>query len=278
MAYNLLLSKKNIFSQNGEDGVIDYIFKKMEITEGVCCEFGAWDGIHLSNARNLILHGWTAIMIEGEKGRLEQLKEAYKGNNKVIGISEFVDDEKNNLRNLFTRYEAGQYVDKLDFLSIDIDGLDYYIFKSLDFKPKVICIEVNAGHDPNSRALVERSVAKNIVGQSWQGFTDVAEKLGYKLVCYTGNAFYIRNDLCSKFNFEPLTPTKAYQQFIESLSVQEREWLFLVNFGIVEPFYRFNNPYLSRENLRITGFRADALKVKFGLVSMGKRLKKFAWV
>jgi len=36
---------KNVYSQNGEDGVIEKIFKDLEIIDGVVCEFGAWDGV-----------------------------------------------------------------------------------------------------------------------------------------------------------------------------------------------------------------------------------------
>jgi hypothetical protein len=50
----ILDHRNNIFSQNGEDGVIEYILDKLNITSGTCCEFGAWDGKHLSNTFNLI--------------------------------------------------------------------------------------------------------------------------------------------------------------------------------------------------------------------------------
>lgn len=154
MAYNILLSKRNIYSQNGEDGVIEYIFNHVAVQDpGVCCEFGAWDGVHLSNTRNLILQrGWTGVMIEGEKERIASIKDNYKNRQDVFAISEFVDDDKNSLRNILIRYKLEKYIDKMDFLSIDIDGLDSYIFGSLDIKPKVICIEVNAGHDPAASA------------------------------------------------------------------------------------------------------------------------------
>ena len=45
--------------------------------------------------------------------------------------------------------ECGHGPTEFDFVSIDVDGLDYQILKA--FKkhlPKVICIEVNAGHSP----------------------------------------------------------------------------------------------------------------------------------
>ena len=52
---NCVSYKKNIFSQNGEDGIIEEIFKRLnDVSDKKCCEFGAWDGKHLSNTCNLI--------------------------------------------------------------------------------------------------------------------------------------------------------------------------------------------------------------------------------
>jgi hypothetical protein len=33
--------------------------------------------------------------------------------------------------------------EEIDFLSIDVDGIDYYLLKEINFKPKLICIEYN---------------------------------------------------------------------------------------------------------------------------------------
>ena len=50
--------KKNIYSENGEDGILLYILKKTKLIKNSsplwCCEFGAWDGIHGSNTFNLV--------------------------------------------------------------------------------------------------------------------------------------------------------------------------------------------------------------------------------
>jgi len=38
--------QKNIHSQNGEDGIVEELLKRLNIESGYVCEFGAWDGIH----------------------------------------------------------------------------------------------------------------------------------------------------------------------------------------------------------------------------------------
>jgi hypothetical protein len=51
----LLKYQSNVTSQNGEDGIIQHIFKVLPPAQNrYCVEFGAWDGMHLSNCFNLV--------------------------------------------------------------------------------------------------------------------------------------------------------------------------------------------------------------------------------
>ena len=68
--------RKNFFSQNGEDGVIQEILKRLKLNskEKWCCEFGAWDGIHGSNTFNLIKNfGYKAISEKTTKKTIPKL-------------------------------------------------------------------------------------------------------------------------------------------------------------------------------------------------------------
>jgi len=94
---NLLKFSKIIFSQNGEDGIINKIFDIIGIESKICCEFGAWNGIHLSNTRNLILNGWSGILIEGDEGKFKELKRSYEGNINVHCLQVYVDNHQNRL-------------------------------------------------------------------------------------------------------------------------------------------------------------------------------------
>jgi len=171
---NLLSNKRNIHSQNGEDGIIEAIFDRIGIKNRTCCEFGAWDGIHLSNCRKLILDGWSAVMIEGDEEKFCNLFSNYANNEKVICVNKYVDDAKNSLDTILREKK----IPELDFLSIDIDGLDYEIFDTLDCKPRVICVEINAGHSPEFDSIIEKEIAKNNVGQSIISFVNSAKKMG----------------------------------------------------------------------------------------------------
>ena len=68
--------KKNIYSQGGEDGVLQELLKRLDLEKnGWCCEFGAWDGKVGSNTFNLVKnYNFKAIYIESDKEKFKDLK------------------------------------------------------------------------------------------------------------------------------------------------------------------------------------------------------------
>ncbi len=269
---DLLDYKKDVFTQNGEDGIIEAILGAVGTTSRTCCEFGAWDGIHFSNCRRLILDGWRALMIEGHPGRYQDLVRNYQENDSVFCVNRFVDTGVNSLGSILKEYG----IEELDFLSIDIDGYDYDVLKTLDVRPRVICIEVNAGHSPESDVLIDREIAKDNVGQPMPLFVSLAAEMGYQLVCYTGNAFLVRDDLMAGSSLTTLSSVEAYAGFIDHLPAAAREWLYLVNLGLVPPYHRYGNPYLAHGRLGIGALRAFKLKSRAALRNMVRQVRDIA--
>ena len=73
---DLLNYRLNIYSQNGEDGIISEILKRLNLDQKELwyVEFGAWDGIHLSNTFALVQrNNWNAVYIEGDKNKYNDL-------------------------------------------------------------------------------------------------------------------------------------------------------------------------------------------------------------
>ena len=88
------------------------------------CEFGAWDGKHLSNTFNLVKNcNARAVYIEGDKKKYQDLIKTAKEYPNITPINAFVShkNDKNSLDNLLSR----TFLKKdFDLLSIDIDGHD----------------------------------------------------------------------------------------------------------------------------------------------------------
>ncbi len=225
---------KNVYSQNGEDGVIEWIFNRVAPTWQTCCEFGAWDGLHFSNTRLLVERGWSALLIEADEQKFARLEKNNAGFPSVHAVRALVTGRS------LTQLVRETFPQGLDFLSVDVDGLDFEILRESDLRPKVICVEVNAGHDPKADGELPRKVAAANIGQPFGVFHALLSKRGYKLVEYTGNAFYVE----ATAPFDALTPVQAYGRFLDRLSPRERAWLFHVNRGDVPPFHHFRNGLL----------------------------------
>jgi hypothetical protein len=215
---SILNKKYNIYSQNGEDGIIDYIFTKLNIHKGTFIEFGAWDGKHLSNSYNLFLNKeWNGIYIEADSNRYNDLVSNFHNvRDRIDCINAFVGfTENDNLDTLIETYSTKR---EFDFVSIDVDGLDYFIFNRMNrYLPKVICIEVNAGHDPEYSFVIPEQVASNNIGQSIKVISSLAINKGYFPLCYTGNLFLVKNEYVHLFRDDIRTFSDMYVEFLQHL-------------------------------------------------------------
>ena len=122
--------EKSIYSQNGEDGIIEKIFDTIGKSDSpYYVEFGVEDGTEC-NTRYLREKNWTGLMMDG-------------GNyNKEINLQkEFI--YQSNIIQLFKKYKVPK---EFEFLSTDIDYNDFYVLMTIlkSYKPKVRCAEYNS--------------------------------------------------------------------------------------------------------------------------------------
>lgn len=214
---SILTRKNNVFSQNGEDGIIEFIFRRIGIDKGTFIEFGAWDGKHLSNTYNLFLNGWKGIYIETDRNRYTDLLTTFQEHrDRVDCVNAHVGyTDTDNLDTLVEKYSDKR---NFDLVSIDVDGLDYYIFeKMVKYLPTVVCIEVNAGHHPEYSELIPLNVASNNVGQSLRVISTLADTKGYFPLCYTGNLFLVKKEYLPLFNDVVRPLPDIYNEFLAYL-------------------------------------------------------------
>ena len=186
--------KKMKYSIN--EDLIEYIFKKIQIENGFFCEFGAWDGIHLSNCRKLFEKNWKGIFIEGEKEKYNQLVNNYK-NTDIICENVFLESNgKNNINNIFKKYN----INKIDFCSIDIDGLDLNIWKTFEIYPEVVCIEGGQVLHPLEKNIVPDNIMRDNVTQSLYNYNKIFNERGYKLIAAYQDLFFVKDKYYEHFN------------------------------------------------------------------------------
>ncbi len=191
---------KSVTSQYGEDGMIHEIFRRLPGDDSArwCVEFGAWDGKHLSNSWSLWNQlGWHAVLIEGEKSRLDALARSTAEMPTVETILAYVANAGPN--SLDSLLKSSEIPADFDVLSIDIDGDDYWIWEGLnEYSPKVVVIEYNESF-PASLSFVQEP--GDYCGSSARAIYDLGLNKGYSLVALTrANLIFIRNDLVATTN------------------------------------------------------------------------------
>ena len=196
----LLKYRNNIESQNGEDGVIAYIFSILPpVDKRYCVEFGAWDGKHLSNCFNLVRNlGWFGLFIEANEARFEQLLVNHGSSNNVTCLKRLVEFEgPNRIDNLIGE---ANFPEDFDLLSIDIDGADYFVWESVkNYRPRVVVIEFNPSI-PNDVIFVQEKDMNTNQGSSLLALVVLGKQKGYELICATTcNAIFILNEFYHLF-------------------------------------------------------------------------------
>lgn len=181
---NLNKYANNINSQHGEDGILKRLFEIIGFSSKFAVEFGGWDGIYLSNIRNLIIEqNFSAIFIEGDTLKAKDLINNYKQYPNVICVEAYVGFKEN------TRLDdillANNAPTPIDIISIDIDGYDYHVWDSLQkYKPRVIIIEYNPTI-PNDIVFIPPYSEHILKGASATALVALGRKKGYSLVAVT---------------------------------------------------------------------------------------------
>jgi hypothetical protein len=193
MRKGLLRHSKNVHSQNGEDGILAVIMDRLGVDTGWCVEFGAWDGIHLSNTFALVERGWQAVYIEGDAERFKDLQTTAERHPKIHAIEAFVGWEgEAALDRLLARTEIPE---EFDLLSVDVDGDDWYVWNGLrEYRPKVVVIEINS----RIPAGVEQIPGPDVEGASFTSTVALGREKGYTPVVHTGNIIFVRDDLVDR--------------------------------------------------------------------------------
>lgn len=205
-----------VFSQNGEDGIIEEIFRRIGETNKYFVEIGVEDGME-SNTTYLLLKGWKGLWLEGSSKFVKKINTTFKSviNSQLKVCCAFI-----TVQNIEEKFIEGGVPTEFDLLSIDIDGNDWHIWNAIKlFNPRVVVIEYNSTIRPNLDWVVKydsHTVWDNSMhfNSSLKSLEILGKEKGYNLVgCnFTGsNAFFVRENLI-KGNFDaPFTAEHHYE-------------------------------------------------------------------
>ncbi len=209
----------SLYSQNGEDGILRYIFSEIGYKNRYFVEIG-FEATECNTLRLMLKEKLSGVLIDGEKVSVKKFNKTAKqmGITDVKAIAQFLNTE--NLKSVFARAEVPE---EFDLLSIDVDGNDYWFWNAIDFvNPRVVIVEFNASLGPNLSLAVpydpafmrhEKHKSGFYCSASLTAFYKLAEKKGYSLIgCDSNgvNAFFIRKD-CITENIRQYTPQEAFR-------------------------------------------------------------------
>ncbi|KAJ3337386.1 hypothetical protein HDU93_001136 [Gonapodya sp. JEL0774] len=194
--FNVGEHERKVFSQSGEDGVLEYIFDNIGTTDKYYVEFGT-EACTECNTRYLWdEYKWDGLLMDG-RGKAPDARVI---KNHMISVE--------NIVTLFEQYSVPK---EFDLLSVDIDSVDYFVTeKILDsgYRPRVIISEVNPYFDPTDTLTVPENHTvwhgDPWFGQSPRLIYNSMEKYGYRAVYLSKNSvnmFSIRVDVLCDFIF-----------------------------------------------------------------------------
>ena len=203
------------YSQNGEDGIVAEIFRRIGTTNKFSVEIGVEDGRECNTA-NLLRHaGWSGVLVEGDAERYERLRRSFRRVRRAKPVHAFV-----TAANVLSVFEDASVPLEFDLLSIDVDGNDLWIWQQLldRHKPRVAIAEFNPYYPPPARWVMpyeaeHRWDDTTYFGASLSSMVDLFESFGYAFVgieCNVVNAFFVRRELLERLGFPEASPESVY--------------------------------------------------------------------
>ena len=190
-------------SQKGQDSLINHIFDGIGTTNKYYVEFGGADGIISCNTwyfKNI--KGWRGLLLDSE----------YE--NKFINLHKrHLTTE--NICNILQEFEVPQ---DLDFLCVDIDGMDYWLLEEIltKYSPRVVMVETNVRFSKEDSKVLKYDPDWVWDGRKWYGGSPYAFKKMLNTNDYTpiwihlDDMIAVRNDCLEEEGYEPPRWEKVY--------------------------------------------------------------------
>lgn len=205
----------SVFSQFGDDGIIQYLISQIKPNEKFFIEFGVENYLE-SNTRYLLQNNnWYGFVIDGSKTNIDFIKnQNFYWRHDLKAVNSFVTAENIN-------FLLKDVPENIGLLHIDIDGNDYWIWKAINVaKADIVIMEYNSvfgceraitvPYDPEF-VRQKKHYSYLYAGASILALSDLAEDKGYYFIGSNSagnNAYFIRKEKIG--NLKPLTAREGY--------------------------------------------------------------------
>jgi hypothetical protein len=223
--HELRRAEFSVFSQFGEDGILQFLVQRVPIGREIFVEFGVEDYSE-SNTRFLLVHdNWRGLILDGGQGHVEFARRSgLSWRHDLDAVSAFVDRE-----NIDSLIGAASIEGDIGLLSIDIDGNDLWVLEAIGVvSPRILVVEYNSTFGPDAAVTVpyDRGFRRGDAhfshlywGASLAALDRVAARRGYALVggnSAGNNAFWVRRDVLAEIPAVTIGDAYAPSRFRES--------------------------------------------------------------
>lgn len=214
---NIQDAEFSVFSQWGDDGIIQYLIHTIGITNKTFIEFGV-ENYREANTRFLLINNnWKGLVIDGSEKNIQFIKkDAISWNYSLNAVAKFI--TKENLNSLI---ENNGFKGEIGILHIDVDGNDYWLWECLNVvNPEIVIMEYNSVFGNKAAISVpykadfyvtNEHFSNLYFGASLKAMEHLAIKKGYTLVGSNSNgnnAYFVRNDRMN--GLQKMTSDEAY--------------------------------------------------------------------
>ncbi len=235
----------SLYSQNGEDGILWYIFSLIGTTNKTVVEIGAGDGIENNSANLIVNHGWKGFLLDASPERVKAAETFYASLRQTRLWPPRITLARIDSGNANETVAASGVTGAIDLLSIDIDGIDYWVWEALTvIEPRLVVVEFNnlwnaeaaftVPNDPNFVAQYDSPYGANYSGATLAAFVKLAARKSYRLVGsqrYGFNAFFLKNGV-GEAQFPAVDPSSClehpfaiYARTVRQKAVRGRSWV-----------------------------------------------------
>lgn len=227
------------YSQFEEDGILLYLFSLIPPINRNCVEICAGDGRECNTANLIINHGWWGHLFDGKERNVRCGTEFYARNRDTFLHPPRFTKAWITAENVNDLIAASGATGAIDLLSLDIDGMDYWVWKAITvIEPQVVVCETH-NPIPADQALTVPydpsfvCASENYRGASLAAMCKLGRDKGYRLIAthrFGFNAFFVRNGIAEDC-FPEVAPESCVNDPFSTLarkdrweSVKDREW------------------------------------------------------
>ena len=196
------------YSQTGEDGILQMLLAATGTETRKTVEICAGDGIECNSANLIVNHGWTGLLVDGGEELVTRGRQFYEDGAQTWYWPPVLKQSwvtRDNVNEIVT--DAG-FAGDVDLLSVDLDGMDYWVWEALDcVRSRIVVVEFQSGLGPDAALTVPYSdtfqweKGTQYAGASLAAMIKLGRRKGYRFVgtnLYGFNAFFVRDDLAQE--------------------------------------------------------------------------------